>query len=185
METSTIILSIALILFVVAVIFTFDKLVKGLNKSRDAFRKIDETLKKRTNLISELIDILKKNETEKERLKEDINKVDELVENLKEKMTISKRQRLEDKLSSILKELFKNIENSTDEELKKKIDAIKAQLNDIEKELLEEINEYSKKTMEYNKLRNKFPFIIFTKVFEFKKIDYFEIELLTTKIDET
>ena len=107
MEISTIIFLVILAVFVIAVIVIFNKIVKALNENIGAFSNVDVALKKRYDLIPNLVSTIEEYTNHEDKV---FTEVTELREKLKERLPVSKRQKLEDKLSEVMKNVFIEVE---------------------------------------------------------------------------
>ena len=176
MEISTIIFLLILAVFVIMIVIYFNKLVKALDLNREAFYNVDIVLKKRLDLIPSLEKIVKNYDILNEKSSQ---KLLELRESLKENLSVSRRQKLEDKLSDIIKEIFINIEKYPNVKQEQSFIDIKEELAKIEGEIEITRKEYNEATRNYNLIVKSFPTNILAKLFSFKKSSYFEVDLLT------
>ena len=176
MEISTIIFLLILAVFVIMIVIYFNKLVKALDLNREAFYNVDIVLKKRLDLIPSLEEIVKNYDILNEKSSQ---KLLELRESLKENLSVSRRQKLEDKLSDIIKEIFINIEKYPNVKQEQSFIDIKEELAKIEGEIEITRKEYNEATRNYNLVVKSFPTNILAKLFSFKKSSYFEVDLLT------
>lgn len=176
METSTIVFLLFLAIFIITIVIYFNKLVKALNINRQAFENVDMALKRRLDLISDLEEIISKLDGEKENILEKISKI---RENLNECLSVSKRQKIEDKLSDIIKDVFYDIEYHKELKESDSFERIKNTLSEIELEIETSRKCYNEATRNYNILVERFPTKILAKLFNFKRSNYFDIDLLT------
>lgn len=176
METSTIVFLLFLAIFIITIVIYFNKLVKALNINRQAFENVDMALKRRLDLISDLEEIISKLDGEKENILEKISKI---RENLNECLSVSKRQKIEDKLSDIIKDVFYDIEYHKELKESDSFERIKNTLSEIELEIETSRKCYNEATRNYNTLVERFPTKILAKLFNFKRSNYFDIDLLT------
>ena len=102
----TIIVIILLVVFVGYIIYIFNKIIKASNMNLEAFSNIDTALKKRYDLIPNLEAVVKGYTAHEKTTLEDIT---EMREKLSEKMTVSDRQKQEDKFSGIFKDIFVSV----------------------------------------------------------------------------
>lgn len=105
----TIVVIILLIILIIFVVRMFNKIVKSGNENIVAVKTLDQVLKRRLLLIPNLQEIVRNYPQEE---KVTLNDIEEMKEALSEKMTVSNRQKLEDKFSAVLKMfsiLWKNI----------------------------------------------------------------------------
>lgn len=176
MEISTIIFLIVLAIFVIAVIVIFNKLVKALNMNLAAFSNVDVALKKRYDLIPNLIATVEEYTTHEDKV---FIEITEIREKLKETLPVSKRQKLEDKLSGAMKNVFLEVENYPEIKSGENFLALQRGLEDVEKDIEDSRKKYNEATRNYNILIQTFPSNILAKLFGFKQAEYFEVDLLT------
>ena len=176
MEISTIIFLVILAVFVIAVIVIFNKLVKALNENIGAFSNVDVALKKRYDLIPNLVATIEEYTTHEDKV---FIEVTELREKLKERLPVSKRQKLEDKLSEVMKNVFIEVENYPEIRSGENFLALQNGLIEIEKDIEDARKHYNEATRNYNILIQKFPNNILAKLFGFKQAEYFEVDFIT------
>ena len=176
MEISTIIFLVILAVFVIAVIVIFNKLVKALNENIGAFSNVDVALKKRYDLIPNLIATIEEYTTHEDKV---FIEVTELREKLKERLPVSKRQKLEDKLSEVMKNVFIEVENYPEIRSGENFLALQKGLIEIEKDIEDARKHYNEATRNYNILIQTFPNNILAKLFGFKQAEYFEVDFIT------
>lgn len=176
MEISTIIFLVILAVFVIAVIVIFNKLVKALNENIGAFSNVDVALKKRYDLIPNLVATIEEYTTHEDKV---FIEVTELREKLKERLPVSKRQKLEDKLSEVMKNVFIEVENYPEIKSGENFLALQNGLEEVEKDIEEARKHYNETTRNYNNLIQTFPNNILAKLFGFKQAEYFEVDFIT------
>ncbi len=176
MEISTIIFLVILAVFVIAVIVIFNKLVKALNENIGAFSNVDVALKKRYDLIPNLVATIEEYTTHEDKV---FIEVTELREKLKERLPVSKRQKLEDKLSEVMKNVFIEVENYPEIKSGENFLALQNGLEEVEKDIEEARKHYNETTRNYNNLIQTFPNNILAKLFGFKLAEYFEVDFIT------
>ena len=176
MEISTIIFLVILAVFVIAVIVIFNKLVKALNENIGAFSNVDVALKKRYDLIPNLVATIEEYTTHEDKI---FIEVTELREKLKERLPVSKRQKLEDKLSEVMKNVFIEVENYPEIKSGENFLALQNGLEEVEKDIEEARKHYNETTRNYNNLIQTFPNNILAKLFGFKQAEYFEVDFIT------
>lgn len=176
MEISTIIFLVILAVFVIAVIVIFNKLVKALNENIGAFSNVDVALKKRYDLIPNLVATIEEYTTHEDKV---FIEVTELREKLKERLPVSKRQKLEDKLSEVMKNVFIEVENYPEIKSGENFLALQNGLEEVEKDIEGARKHYNETTRNYNNLIQTFPNNILAKLFGFKQAEYFEVDFIT------
>lgn len=176
MEISTIIFFVILAIFVILIIVYFNKLVNALNLNREAFGNVDIALKKRYDLIPNLEAVVKAYAGYEAEV---LTQITQIREKLKENLPVGQRQKVEDKLSEIIKNIFIEVENYPNLKANENFITFQNGLGKIEEDIEESRKAYNEATRNYNILVQKFPTIILAKLFGFKQSDYFEVDLLT------
>lgn len=173
---ATIIVIGLLSLLVIYIIYIFNKIIKASNLNLEAFSNVDIALKKRYDLIPNLEKVVK---GYKEHEQTTLENITEMRSKLSEKMTISDRQREEDKYSAIIKDVFISVENYP--ELKAGENFLKFQqsLMAIEEEIELARRYYNGTTRNYNSLIQTFPNNILASILGYTRRAFFEVDLLT------
>lgn len=175
-EVSTIIFLVILAVFVIAVIVIFNKIVKALNENIGAFSNVDVALKKRYDLIPNLVSTIEEYTNHEDKV---FTEVTELREKLKERLPVSKRQKLEDKLSEVMKNVFIEVENYPEIKAGENFLALQRGLEEVEKDIEDARKHYNETTRNYNVLIQTFPNNVLAKLFGFKQAEYFEVDFIT------
>lgn len=175
-EIGTIIVIILLIALVAYIVVIFNKIVKASNLNYEAFSNIDIVLKKRFELIPNLEEIVKGYTNHEKTTLEDIARI---RSNLSEKMTVSDRQKAEDKFSAIFKDIFASVENYPELKASDNFLALQNALIKIEEDIEMARRYYNGTTRNFNSLIQKFPNNILASILGYKKRAFFEVDLLT------
>jgi len=176
MEVSTIIFFIVLIVLVVVIVMYFNRLVTALNLNKEAFSNVDVALKKRYDLIPNLEAVVKAYAGYES---DTLTQITEIREKLKETMSVGQRQKVEDKLSGLIKDVFACVENYPDLKSNQNFLEFQKGLTKVEEDIENARKYYNGATRNYNIIVQKFPTNILAKLFGFKQSDYFEVDLLT------
>ncbi len=168
-----ILLAIILIIFVVMM---FNKIVKSGNENIKAVKTLDQVLKRRLELIPNLQEIVR-NYPEEENVS--LNDIDSMREALSEKMTVSSRQKLEDKFSAIFKNIFDSMEKYPELKSSNNFINLKNELTAIEKDIEITRRAYNDTTRSYNALIKKSPYKILASILGYSKRDFFDVDLVT------
>ena len=167
----TIIIIILLAIFVGYIIYIFNKIIKASNMNLEAFSNIDTALKKRYDLIPNLEAVVKGYTT--------LEDITNMREKLSEKMTVSDRQKQEDKFSGIFKDIFVSVENYPDLKASENFAQLQAALVKIEEDIEMARRYYNGTTRNYNALIQQFPNNILASILGYKRRSFFEVDLLT------
>lgn len=176
METGTIIL-IAVIAVIVILIFfvigTYNKLVKGRNKVRDQFSQIDVQLKRRTDMIPNLV------ETVKGYAKHEENTLTEVIaarNKLASANTINEKIESNNQLTGSLSKLFALSEAYPDLKANQNFLSLQNDIKDTEDKISYARQFYNDTVLTFNNSIEVFPSNIVASLFGFKIFDFFKIE---------
>jgi LemA protein len=154
-------------------IFTFNSLIKLRNLVKEAWSGIDVQLKRRYNLIPNLVNLVKGYaQYEKDVL--------ESVTNARAKTTSStntrERAESEDRLSETLKTLFAVVENYPQLKANQNYLALQKELSEIEDNIQLSRRYYNGVVRDLNIKIESAPSNIIAALFKFQKADFFQIE---------
>lgn len=172
----TIIVMVLLIAFVVYIIFIFNQIIKASNLNFEAFSNVDSVLKKRFDLIPNL-EMVVKGYTEHE--KTTLEDITAMRSKLSEKMTVSSRQKEEDKFSALIKDIVVSVENYPELKASENFVQFQNALVKIEEEIEMARRYYNGTTRNYNALIQKFPNNILASILGYSRRAFFEVDLLT------
>lgn len=174
----TTILLIAVIAIIVWAIFTYNLFVRDKNLIKEAWSGIDVQLKRRHNLIPNLVSSVRGYSQHEKTLLEDITqKRSEAakVESIKDKAPA------ESDLSGMLKNLFIAVENYPNLKANENFLNLQNQLVEIEDQLQYARRYYNGAVRNYNTRVESFPSNILAGMFNFKQDNFFEITLATER----
>jgi len=174
----TTILLIAVIALIVWIIFTYNLFVRDKNLIKEAWSGIEVQLKRRHNLIPNLVASVQGYSKHEKSLLEDITqKRSEAVkfESIKDKAPA------ESDLSGMLKNLFIAVENYPDLKASENFLNLQNQLVEIEDQLQYARRYYNGAVRNYNIRVESFPSNFIAGIFNFKQDNFFEITLATEK----
>lgn len=172
----TIVVVVLLIILIIFVVMMFNKIVKSGNENIKAVKTLDQVLKRRLELIPNLQEIVR-NYSEEENVS--LNDIDSMREALSEKMTVSSRQKLEDKFSAIFKNIFDSMEKYPELKSSNNFINLKNELTAIEKDIEITRRAYNDTTRSYNALIKKSPYKILASILGYSKRDFFDVDLVT------
>lgn len=173
-----------MLLFIIAVaillwlIISYNLLVRDKNLIKEAWSGIDVQLKRRHNLIPNLVSTVQGYSThEKNLLESIIQKRSAAVkyDNIKDKAPV------ESDLSGMLKNLFIAVENYPDLKASENFLNLQNQLVEIEDQLQYARRYYNGAVRNYNIRVESFPSKIIAAIFNFKQESFFEISLATER----
>lgn len=172
----TIVVVVLLIILIIFVVMMFNKIVKSGNENIKAVKTLDQVLKRRLELIPNLQEIVR-NYPEEENVS--LNDIDSMREALSEKMTVSSRQKLEDKFSAIFKNIFDSMEKYPELKSSNNFINLKNELTAIEKDIEITRRAYNDTTRSYNALIKKSPYKMLAAILGYSKRDFFDVDLVT------
>ncbi len=163
------------ILFIIALWFviTYNRLIILINRAKEAWSDIDVQLKRRYNLIPNLIETVKGYATHE---KEVFEKVTEARTKAMGAQTAKEKEEAENMLSNTLKSLFAVAENYPDLKASQNFLELQRELRDTEDKIQAARRFYNSNVRDLNIKIETFPSNIIASLFAFKKMDLFEIE---------
>ena len=171
MSPTLIILSIAVFILIIIPIFIYNGLIGKKNLVKNSFSSIDVMLKKRHDLIPNLIETVKQYMNhEKGTLTEIVKLRSQIVDS--SAISNSERIDLENKLTNKLSGLNINIENYPDLKANQNFMQLQGSLNEIESQLSASRRSYNASVLEYNNGLEMFPSSIIASMMSLKQIDF-------------
>ena len=156
----------------------FNKLVKNRNLVLEGWSGIDVQLKRRYNLIPNLVETVKGYAGHE---KEALEKVVELRNSAAQAQTASEKAPIENMLTQTLRQLFALAEAYPDLKANQNFLELQEQLSEIEEQIQLSRRYYNGTARDMNILVQSFPSNLIASSFGFNKADYFEIELATER----
>ncbi len=176
METGTIvIIVIAAILVLIALYMAgvFNKLVNARNKVQNQFSQIDVQLKRRADLIPNLV------ETVKGYAKHEENTLKEVIEMRNKAVnagSVNEKIAANNELTGALNKLLAVAESYPDLKANENFKELQKDLKDTEDKISYARQFYNDSAMLYNNLVDMFPSNLVASIFKFKNFEYFKIE---------
>jgi LemA protein len=174
MEILTIIL-IILAVFVLWIIFAFNSLVKLKNRTEEAFSDIEVQLKRRYDLIPNLIETVKGYAGHEKEVFEKVTEARTRAIEAGESRDLKKMGEAENYLAQTLKTLFAVAENYPDLKASQNFLELQRELTDTEDKIMYARRFYNGNVRDYNIAIESFPTNIIASIFGFKKKEMFEI----------
>lgn len=162
-----------LLLVVLWVIFTYNSLVSLKNRAKEAWSDIDVQLKRRYNLIPNLVETVKGYAGHE---KEVFQKVTEARTKAMGAQTVTEHSQSENMLSATLKSLFAVAENYPQLKAGTNFLELQRELRDTEDKVQAARRFYNGNVRDMSIKIETFPAKIIASLFAFKKMDFFEIE---------
>ena len=151
----------------------YNKLINARNKVNDQFSQIDVQLKRRSDMIPNLVEIVKGYAKHEE------NTFKEVVE-ARNKMTsaanINDELKASNEVTQALNRLFALSESYPELKSNENFLALQNDLKETEDKLSYARSFYNDTVLNYNNLREKFPSNVVANLFRFKKIEFFHTD---------
>ena len=173
MPPSMLFLIIVAIVLVLFVIITFNKFIKRRNLVEEAWSGIDVQLKRRHNLIPNIVETVKGYSKHEKQLLEDIVLV---RSNVDKAATVNERGETEIALSKSLRNLFAVAESYPELKANENFIELQKELSEREKDISLARRYYNGAVRNMNILVESFPSNLVGQATGFKQADYFEIE---------
>lgn len=175
---SVLISASVLILLIIWIIVIYNSFIKEKNLIREAWSGIDVQLKRRYNLIPNLVETVKSYSAHEKNLFESIAKLRSEAIKLND---IDEKAKTESELSGVLKNLFAVVEGYPDLKASQNFLELQKQLSEIEEQIQYARRYYNGTVRNYNIRVESIPSNIIASVFGFKQEQFFEITLATEK----
>lgn len=167
------IISIILLAVVFWVIFVYNRLVVFVNRTKEAWADIDVQLKRRYDLIPNLVETVKGYARHERELFE---KVTEARTKAMGAQTVKEHSEAENFLSQTLKSLFAVAENYPDLKASQNFLELQRELRDTEDKIQAARRFYNTNARDLNIKIESFPGNLVANLFHFNKRDFFETE---------
>jgi len=172
MDTGKIILIVAG-LIILWVILTYNRLITLKNRAKEAWSDIDVQLKRRYNLIPNLVEAVKGYASHEKGVFE---KVTEARTKAMGAQTVKEHSQAENMLSGTLKSLFAVAENYPDLKASVNFLELQRELRDAEDKIQAARRFYNTNVRDLNIKIEVFPANIVANIFRFARMEFFEIE---------
>ena len=163
---------VAVVLLVLWLILTYNRFVTLRNRVKEAWADIDVQLKRRYDLIPNLVETVKGYATHEREL---LEKVTEARTQAMGAQTIKEKGNAENFLSQTLKSLFAVSENYPDLKASQNFLELQRELTDTEDKIQASRRFYNGNVRDFNTILQSFPQNTVAGVFSFKAAEFFEI----------
>lgn len=170
MNTTLIIVAVIIGAIILFTLFLYNSLIAARLRVHEAFSQIDVQLKRRTDLIPNLVETVKgyaKHE------KETLTKVTELRTDLMSAKSPEKKAEVNNQITDALKSLFAVAESYPDLKASENFKTLQEELQDTEDKIAYSRQFYNSNVLDYNTKLQVFPSVIFAKLFNFKPAEFF------------
>lgn len=170
--TIIIIIVVGVILFLAFyVIGVYNNLINARNKVNDQFSQIDVQLKRRSDMIPNLVETVKGYAKHEEKT---LTEVIEARNKMANAGNINEELEASDNVSKALNKLFALSEAYPDLKANENFKSLQADLKDTEDKISYARSFYNDTVLNYNNLREQFPSNIVAGIFKFEKMDFFK-----------
>lgn len=180
-----ILLTVVLVILVIFVIVTFIHMYNNLiglrNRVQNSYAQIDVQLKRRNDLIPNLVETVKGYASHEKGVLEEVTKARTGVMNA---TTVEETSAADNQLTGALKTLFAVAENYPDLKANSNFQQLQSELTDTEDKISYARQFYNDVVLKYNNACQQFPSSMLAKLFRFKEETYFETPESETAVPE-
>ena len=169
---------VVIVLTIIWLIVQYNRLVFARNLVREAWSGIDVQLKRRYDLIPNLVETVKGYGTYEQTLLDDIIKLRSKTTGTE---TLQEKAGAENEISSALRTIFAAAEAYPDLKASRSFLELQKSLIDIEDQLQYARRYYNGTVRDYNTEIESFPGNLLAQLFKFEKEEFFEITLATER----
>ena len=169
---------IAAVLVLIFAIFMYNRLIRSRNILNEAWSGIDVQLKRRHDLIPNIIETVKGYVKHERKVLEEITS---LRSRLAGPATVQEKGQLENSFSQALKSIFALAEAYPDLKANQNFIELQHTLADAEEQIQLARRYYNGAARDYNTMVESFPGNMMARIFGFTKAEFFEIELATER----
>ena len=159
----------------IAVIVTYNSLVALKNQVKNAWSQIDVQLKRRHDLIPNLVETVKGYAAHESETLEKVIKARQQAVNITD--SVKNRAAAENVLSGALKSLFAVAENYPELKANENFLHLQEELTSTENKISFARQFYNDSVLEYNNKKEMFPSNIIANIFNFENREFFEIDV--------
>jgi LemA protein len=160
-------------LFILWAIVTYNRFIILRNRVRNGWAQIDVQLRRRYDLIPNLVETVKGYAAHEKTVFEDVTKARAAIGEAK---TVAEQGEAHNMLTSALKSLFAVAENYPELKANQNFMMLQEELAGTENKIAYSRQFYNDSVMAFNVLRQSFPASIIGGMFAFKEEDYFPME---------
>ncbi len=172
---------IFLIIIIVTIIHMYNNLVGLRNSVKNSYAQIDVQLKRRNDLIPNLVETVKGYASHEKGVLEEVTKARTGVMNA---TTIEETSAADNQLTGALKTLFAVAENYPDLKANSNFQQLQSELTDTEDKISYARQFYNDIVLKYNNACQQFPSSIMAKMFGFKEEEFFKAPEGETAVPE-
>jgi LemA protein len=177
----TIIMIILVIFVIVTFVHMYNNLVGLRNRVKNSYAQIDVQLKRRNDLIPNLVETVKGYAGHEKGVLEEVTKARTGVMNA---TSIEETSAADNQLTGALKTLFAVAENYPDLKANSNFQQLQTELSETEDKIAYARQFYNDVVLKYNNACQQFPSSLMAKLFRFKEESYFEAPASETAVQE-
>lgn len=168
-----IILVLAIIFIAVTIVHMYNQLVNLRNRVKNSFAQIDVQLKRRNDLIPNLVETVKGYASHEKGVLEEVTKARGNVINAS---GVKEMSQADNQLTGALKTLFAVAENYPELKANSNFQQLQSELSDSENKISYARQFYNDTVLMYNNKCQQFPSNMLAKLFGFKEEEFFEAD---------
>ncbi|AUI70923.1 LemA family protein [Companilactobacillus alimentarius] len=168
----TIIIIVIILIVIIAYAGMYNSLVKYRNRAREFSSQIDVQLKRRTDLIPNLVETVKGYATHE---KETLSNVVNLRNNVTNADTLQDKVQADSALSGALRQVFALAENYPDLKANQEFSQLMEELSNTENKVSYARQAYNSQVQAYDTAIQTFPRNIIASIHSFKEMDFLQI----------
>lgn len=182
MDLILIIVLIVLIIFVIVTfVHMYNRLVSLRNRVKNSYSQIDVQLKRRNDLIPNLVETVKGYASHEKGVLEEVTKARGNVINAS---GVKETSAANNQLTGALKTLFAVAENYPDLKANSNFQQLQTELSDTENKISYARQFYNDTVLMYNNACEQFPSSILAKLFGFKESEFFEADEASREVPQ-
>jgi len=167
-----ILIALIIIIILLSLVFVYNGLVGARNKVKNAWSQIDVQLKRRADLIPNLVETVKGYASHEKGVFENVTKARAGLLNAE---TVKDNQKANNQLTEALKTLFAVAENYPDLKASTNFQDLQKQLSETEDKIAYSRQFYNDTVLMYNNKCQMFPSNIIANLFHFIESEFFEV----------
>ena len=181
MNLLIIVLIIVVIIIIIALIHMYNNLVGLRNRVKNSLAQIDVQLKRRNDLIPNLVETVKGYASHEKEVLEEVTKARSNVMNAS---SIEETSAADNQLTGALKSLFAVAENYPDLKANSNFQQLQSELSETEDKIAYSRQFYNDVVLKYNNACQQFPSNILAGMFGFSEEEYFQVPESETAVPE-
>jgi len=175
------IIVILIIIVIVTIVHMYNNLVGLRNRVQNSYAQIDVQLKRRNDLIPNLVETVKGYASHEKGVLEEVTKARTGVMNAS---NVEEASAADNQLTGALKTLFAVAENYPDLKANSNFQQLQSELTDTEDKISYARQFYNDVVLKYNTTCQQFPSSILARLFGFKEESYFKVPESETAVPE-